>query len=255
MSDTLERIRQANQKRAEDEAKERQHQNQVESAKSLEKVLFHSFQSLVTVLEGNKTKGEAIALIADALDELKSKQGDNSTELATVKAGLEELEKQIKEVPTDSLKQMPKFLQQRETIKVTNLAELDNGFKQVEKAIKGMKLHVDAPKVDVKAPVVNVPETVVNVPEVDLLPLQAAMLDVTKAVKALKPKGATETKPINTLVTEAFDEYRLVYDTFDDDSEPQVEAIDYYLNNKKVARVKIKYNEDGLLLGGKKVKV
>jgi chromosome segregation ATPase len=258
MNDSLERIRQHNLQKAENEAKDRQHQEQVQASKSLEKVLFQSFQSLVTVLEGDKTKGQAIALIADALDELKDQHSDSHTEVATIKAGLEELEKQIKDIPSDSLKKLPKFLQARETIKVTNLHDLDKGFESVEKAIKAMKLHVAAPEVKVDAPIVNVPETVVNVPEVDLMPLQATMQDVIKAIKTLKPKledGATETKPVNVLVSERFDEYRLVYDTFDDTGSPQIEAINYFLKNKRVARVEYKYNDDGLLLGGKKVKV
>ncbi len=189
---SIDKIRQVNDKKAELETKERQHKEQLDRSASLESVLFNSFQSLVTVLEGNGDKAEAIAMVVRALDKLDKEGSDNKTELATVKAGLTELEQQLKDVPIDSLKQIPKFLQQRDVIKVTNLSELDKGFAQIEKAIKNMELTVEAPQVSVKAPNVNVPAPIVNVPGTDLKPLQTAMLDVVKAVKAVKiPKPST----------------------------------------------------------------
>lgn len=184
--DGIDKLRQANEKRVELELKDRQHKEQLASSASLENVLFSSFQSLISVLQGNATKAEAISLVVNALDKLEKTNQDNQMDLALVKSGLMALEKELKAIPTNSLKQIPKFLQQREVIRVTNLSDLDKGFNKIETAIKGMKLDVEAPQVHVDAPKVNLPTPIVNIPETDLKPLQKSMLDVVKAIKAIK---------------------------------------------------------------------
>lgn len=185
-NENLDKIREINAKKSEVETKDKQHKERLASSASLEHVLFESFQSLVSVIEGSGKKGEAIGLIVNALDKLDKASELNKSDVSLVKAGLTELEKQLKDIPADSLKQLPKFLQQREVIKVTNLDELDKGFKQVESAIKGMKLDVQAPKVTVKASDVKMPAPIVNIPETDLKPLQGSMLDLLKAIKGIK---------------------------------------------------------------------
>lgn len=198
---SLDKIRQLNVKKAETELKNTQHKEKLASAASLEHVLFESFQSLVAVLEGNGKKGEAIGLIVTALDKLDKASDLNKADVQLVKSGLTELEKQLKEIPTGDLKQIPKFLQQREVIKVSNLSEMDAGFKLVEAAIKSMKLDVKAPVVNVDAPKLNVPAPVVNVPKTDLKPLQTSMLDVIKAIKAIKPSNfTTDNKEVESLL-------------------------------------------------------
>ncbi len=193
MDNRIDKIRQSNEKKAELELKTRAIQDQNKNSKSLENVLFESFKSLVSVLEGDSTKAQTIGLIVEALDKLDKGTSDNKLEVATIKSGLETLEEQIKSIPTESLKQIPKFLQQRDTIKVTNLKELDAGLSRIEKAVKGMNLSVEAPVVNVEPQKLNIPAPVVNVPKTDLKPLQDTMLNVIKAIKAVKIPAQKET--------------------------------------------------------------
>lgn len=166
---------------------------QAEQAKSLEKVLFNSFQSLVSVLEGQGTKAETIALIVRALDDLDKQSSDNTTEVQMIKSGLETLEKQISEIPTDSLKKIPKFLQQREEVKVSNLTDLSDVLERVEAAVKSLELNVEAPKINLPAPQVKVDAPIVNVPETDLSPLVKTMREVVEAVKTIEYPSIPET--------------------------------------------------------------
>lgn len=254
---SIEQLREANNRRSEDEAKNRKHQEQLDTSKSLESTLFQGFQSLVSVLEGENSKAEAIGLIVTMLDKLEKSGTDNKTDIGVIKSGLKTLEEQIGAIPTDSLKKIPKFLEQREDVKVTNFADLKEWFGNIEKAIKQLKLDVKAPVVNVEAPKVSVPTPIVNVPEMSLKPLESAISEVTKAVKASKPElkdGAIKTYSAQGLINEPFDEYKLVYkSTLDDDAEPVITAITYWNSGKKVATLKYTYDREGNLTGGKRV--
>jgi hypothetical protein len=200
-NDSLDKIRQANEKKAQVQLDQSRHEEEMQHARSLESILFQSFQSLVSVLEGNGEKGEAIGLIVNALDKLDKASDLNKNDVLLVKQGLTELEKQLKDIPVGDLKQIPKFLQQREVIKVSNLSEMDKGFKLVEAAIKSLKLDVKAPVVRVDAPQITTPTPVVNVPKTDLEPLKTTMLDVVKAVRAIKPATfTTDNKDVEALL-------------------------------------------------------
>lgn len=257
MTDSIDRIRQANAAKAEAEAKDRKHHEQVASSKSLESTLFQGFQSLVSVLEGGNTKGEAISLIVEMLDTLKDSNKDNHTDIKLIQSGLKTLEEQLSTIPTDSLKKIPKFLEQRDTIKVTNFKELEDGFTKIEEAVKSIKLDLKAPVVKVDTPVVNVPAPIVNVAEPNLEPLQGALREVTKAVKANKPElkdGAIKTYSAQGLINQEFDEYRLVYkSTLVDGAEPVISGITYWNAGKKVATLKYTYDSEGNLTGGKRL--
>lgn len=256
--DTIARIRRNNQMKASQDLDKQRHQEQTNSNAHMQRAIFESFQALVGALNGDQTKAEALSRIFKTLEDLGGKAKNTDTDLALLKSGLTTLEKELRAIPADDLKQLPKFLQQREKIKVTNLDELQEGFTKVVEAIHSMNLSVEAPVVNIDAPVVNVPETVVNVPEFDIKPLKDAMLGVVEAIKSTQMKldnGALKTRAVNTLVHETFDEYRLHYDAFDDESEhPRIEAISYYLAGKTVARVTYAYNKAGQLIGGKRAK-
>ena len=258
--DVLQRIADTNQKndqRVRDADSKTMQLKQMQQAASLEQTIFNSFRALVSVLEGDKSQGQAVAMVIDSLNKLEGEDKDNKTQIALIKVGLKTLEKELKAVPTDSLKQLPKFLEQKETIKVTNLKELDTQFSKLETAIKSIKTTVEAPKVSVQAPEVNVPAPVVNVPEVDLQPLKDAMDLVLQAIKNASPEltdGAVNVHQVNQLITEKFDEWKVVEDTFDEEDEPVVKGIKYYLNRKKVAELKFTLR-NGRVIGVKKAKV
>lgn len=175
-----------NRERAAAALEERRHQESSKNNSMMQHAIFESFNALVGAIQGDNTKGEAISLIVSTLDKLDSKLGDHNTELETVKAGLDTLQKQLKEVPVGDLKQLPKFLQQRETIKVSNLKDLDAAFKSIEQAIKAQNLHVESPKVTVEAPKITTPAPVVNVEAPDLSSLLKPLETLHKTFKSFR---------------------------------------------------------------------
>lgn len=252
MNDTLQRIRQTNQQRIKDALEEQRSSKAAETNAFNQRVIFDAFQAMVDALNGEKTKSEAISQIFKALEENEEKFKNSQTDIQLLKSGLETLRGQLEEVPTDDLKKIPKFLEQRESVKVSNLSELKVSLESVLEAIKKQKLHVEAPVVNVPEAVVNVPTPVVNVDAPDLSPLSSGLEKVTKAVKANKQPDIVKTENTNTLITEKFDQFKLVYDEFDEGSD-KVEAIVYYNKGKKVARINYTYDDSGNLTGGKKV--
>jgi hypothetical protein len=250
---SLDKIRQVNDKKADSDLQLKLHKEQLDSSDSLQRILFDSFNSLVSVLEGNGTKGEAIGLIVNALEKLDKDIGANKTETALIKSGLSTLEEQLKDIPTGELKQIPKFLEQRETVKVSNLDGLESALKGLETAIKAQKLSVKSPDVNVQAPEVHVPAPVVNVPAMDLEPLQTLISEVKTVLTKLKSPSVQKTEQQNTLISEKFDEYKVVYaGKFDDDEDTRVSATQYFLAGKKVATLKYSYDKEGNLTGVKK---
>jgi len=253
MSDIIERIKSANQERSRSEMENKHRSEQQQSNTFNQKVIFDAFQSMVQALEGDTTKAQAIGQIFKALESHEDEFKTNKNDLHVLRSGLDTLQKQLETIPVNDLKQIPKFLQQRDTVKVSNLDELKGPMSDVLKAIKGQKLHVEAPKVEVKSPVVNVPAPVVNVEKTDLSPIKKGLEEVTKAVKNNKVPDSIKTEQTNTLICEKFDQFKLVYDDFDtDDEDPRVEAIIYYNKGKKVARINYTYDNSDNLIGGKK---
>jgi hypothetical protein len=164
------------------------HKQQMERLTSLEKSLVVSLRQLVQFLDGKTTKTEVvnqlksiktpdIDKVVSALEKLDSSVKGGKIDISPLVKGINALEKQLTELP----KSLPKAPEQLDTIKVSNLAELD--FKSLEKAIKGLKL--EAPEVNVAAP-----EVKVDAP--DLKPLQESLLDVIKAVKAIPEVPQTD---------------------------------------------------------------
>lgn len=260
--DSIQRIKQINSQRSADLQTDSKHKELLLSSIQTQETIVKTTQALVNYLSRSVTKTEVVNQLKeigtpDALkvvsavnslhDTLKSHKDVDLTEVTTLmKSLLEETKKIPKSTP-----------EQPDSFEVKNLGDLNSNFASLEKAVKGLKLSVEAP--------------VVNVDKPDLSPIKTSLLDVISAVRALKfptpelpfedkgkatklklENGSVPTTQTNILVHEKFDEYRLVYDDFAD--EPNIEAIVYYLKGKKVARIKYSY-KDGRLTGAKKVGV
>lgn len=247
--DALERIRQANQTKVARQQLEKQHSEQMSANAAVQSAIFNSFQMMADMFKDGQTKMSDLFRIVEQLDQSKL----NANEAEVIKAGLKTLEKQIKDVPVDDLKQLPKFLERPDTIKVSNLTDIKQYFASLESAIKALKLNVEAPVVNVPEPVVNVPAPVVNVDAPNLNPIEKGLESVTKAVKANKLPERIKTEQQNSLINFEFDEWRGVTDEFDDGENPRYEATIYYSKGKKVARINYKYDDNGNLVGAKRV--
>lgn len=246
--DTLERIRQANQNKAAQQQLSQQHQDQMQSTAAVQSAIFNSFRSIADMFQDGQTKMSDLFRVVEQLQSSKL----STTEAEVIKAGLKALEKQIKDVPVNDLKQLPKFLERPDAVKINNLKDVKEYFTSLEKAIKALKLNVEAPVVNVPEAVVNVPAPIVNVDAPDMKPLQNGLESVTKAVRGIKYPDRMKTEQQNSLINFEFDEYKLIRDEFEED-EPRVEATVYYLKGKKVARINYKYDDSGNLTGAKRV--
>lgn len=134
-----------------------------------------------------------------------------------------------------------------ETVTISNQVDNKAEFAKLEKAIKALKLNVEAP-------VVNVPEQVVNVDAPDLKPLETGLNGVEKAVKVSSEEMTTAfEKTASGIITEKFDEYRINYTKDDFSDEKVVAGITYLLKGKKVAKLEYKYDSSGDLKGAKRV--
>jgi hypothetical protein len=249
-------IREANALRATQAQEQSVHKEQLDSSAAMRSMLFQSFNGLIDAIKDNGNKGEAIAMIVKALDELQKGHNGHDTQLSMVESGLKTLEKQLADIPTGDLKQIPKFLEQRDTVKVSNLTGLESAISSLEKAVKAQKLEVKAPDVNVDAPKVTVPAPVVNVDAPNLSPITDAVKEVKTALNKLKAPDVQRTEQQNTLIHEKFDEYKIKYSHSldeDDDVNPPIAGIVYLFEGKKVAELKYSYDKEGNLLGGKRV--
>lgn len=159
-----------------------QHKQQLDRLTSLEKTLVSSLQQLVKFLDGKTTKTEVVNQlqsirtpdtdkVVSALERLDSSVKGGKLDISPLVKGLDALEKQLKELP----KSFPEAPEQLDTIKVSNLKELDiDGLK---KAINGLEL---------KAPDVNVSAPEVKVEAPDLEPLKKSILTIVDSIKAIK---------------------------------------------------------------------
>lgn len=175
-----------------------QHTIQMQKLDSLEKSLVSSMRQLVLFLDGKTTKTEVInqlksvntpdiEKVVKAVEKLDSSVRSGKLDITPLTKGLDALEKQLKQLP----KSFPEAPEQREDVKVTNLAELD--IEGLKSSIKGLKL--EAPKVEVK------PELNIEAP--DLEPLKNSLLDVVNAVKAIPQPEKTDTSKVEKQLEEA----------------------------------------------------
>lgn len=200
--------------------------------RSIEQTIIRSFAEIVKYLDGHTSKTEVI-------NQLKS---IGTPDVDKVVAAVKALDTTIKSTQAVDTSKLEKALQSLslDSVRVTNLSDLDKRLDAVTKAVKGIKFN---PVIDVKTP-----EAKVTVQQEGLEPLQAAMLEVVQAVRDIDIPAAAE--PVSAFVDEKFDEYTIEY--FDEDDERPV-ATHYFLDGTKVATVAFSYNGAGNLVGAKKV--
>jgi len=199
--------------------------------RSIEQTIIRSFAEIVKYLDGHTSKTEVI-------NQLKS---IGTPDVDKVVAAVKALDTTIKSTQAVDTSKLEKALQSLslDSVRVTNLSDLDKRLDAVTKAVKGIKFN---PVIDVKTP-----EAKVTVQQEGLEPLQAAMLEVVQAVRDIDIPAA---EPVSAFVDEKFDEYKIEY--FDEDDERPI-ATHYFLDGKKVATVAFSYNGAGNLVGAKKV--
>lgn len=130
-----------------------------------------------------------------ALSQIAQLVRDNQLDLNPIQQQLDGVTQLLAALP----KQFPEAPEQRESVSVSNLGDLDERFAELAKDIKGLKLVAEAPQVNV-----DVPEPRVIVQEADLSELRTPMLDVLKAVKSIQ---IPEPKPTDvTGIEERLDE-------------------------------------------------
>jgi hypothetical protein len=251
-TDPIKRIREANELKAGKAVDQRRHDERRMDAVNTQDAILSSFRSLVDYLEKRTSKTEVVNQLEsigtpDALevakavremhDTLKTHENTDLSEIASLlKSQLSEL----KQVPKDKVTiDIPK------SVTVDNQTDYSKDFKSLLEAVKAIKLTAEAPKVEVKPADVHVEKT-------DLKPLVQA---VEKSAKDNKLPDVVQTKQINTLVTETYDEYRMNYDTFDDDPDAPPTSITYFNKGKKVAVVSYDRDDAGRLTSVKKVAV
>lgn len=249
--DPIARIRKINEEKAAEQQSSNRHAELVTSVQRTQEVIAQSFQILVDYLDQKVGKTEVVnqlkevgtpdALkVADAVDSLhETIKSREKTDLTEITAVMRELLVQTKQIP----KELPEQKEAKVIDYTKQMKALLDAVSDVQKAVQKQKLVAEAP-------VVKPADVHVKAP--DLKPLQGSMDKVIKAVEKNKPLDDISTTQKNSLITEEFDEYKLVYDDFEDE-EPRVDAIQYYFKGKKVARVNYTYNDDGMLVGAKKV--
>lgn len=210
---------------------------------ALQETIVKVAKSVVDFVEGNTTK----AVVLNQIKDFATHQ--DSQELISSVDALHDTIKNTNKVDVSELtKVVNTFLEEAKELKQGITVDVPDNTKDLEalkKELANIYKAIKAQKLTAEAPVVNVPET-------DLSPIK----DVEKAVKKVElgrvVDNAQEVSQVNALITKRFDEYRIKYNSLDDD-DPRVESITYYLKNKKVAQLKYKYDSDGNLTGGKRV--
>jgi hypothetical protein len=161
--DSIKNIRDINQRNAQMKVEADRASEQSQSNAATQQVLFEAFQAMVEALRGDKTKSEAMARILQILDLNQQALEENKEKLEVLTLGLGTLEEELKALPEDGLKSIPRFLAQKEFVKVSNFDELSEMFGVMVEAIREHALNAAPPVVNVPEPVVNLPAPVVHV--------------------------------------------------------------------------------------------
>lgn len=258
MEDSIKRLKEINKDNAQRALVNAQHdENQIANIR-LQETVVKSFEYLIGYLEDRVSKTVIVNQLReigtpDALEVVKAVDNlhntlktHENTDLSEITGVMKSLLEETKKIPKDKV-EIPK----------EQKIDYSKQFDSLTKAIQAVETEIKAQKLHVEAPVVNVPETQVNVEAPDLKPLEKGYKEVVKAVKAnaLDKEGdAIKTHSVNGLVTEKYDEYRMVYDTFVSEENPKLEGIKYYYKGKLVCTLKYKYDQHGNLVSGKRVK-
>lgn len=149
-----------------------QFKNRTAQLESLEKTLIDGINHLVKFMAGQTTKTEVVNHLKEIstpdiekllpeLEKLQKGVLDSKTDIKPLIDALNALKREVSLIP----KTLPKF-EQKESVKVSNLAEIKLDTSKVEEAIKKIKFEANP---------------VVNVEKPDFKPVQDILLDILKA--------------------------------------------------------------------------
>jgi hypothetical protein len=149
-----------------------QYKERTAQLESLQKSMIESMKVLISFLDKKTTKTEVVnqlneigtpdALkVVSAVQKLEETINGKQIDLKPVIEALNSLKRETTLIPS-KIK-----VEKTEQVKVSNLSEVKFDTKDLEKAIKGLDLKVDAP--------------IINTEKVDLKPLKDVMLDLLKA--------------------------------------------------------------------------
>jgi hypothetical protein len=199
-SDKTKLARELHDSKTKEALKTKRHNEQLLKLSQVERSMVSAIQQLVRFLDGKTTKTEVI-------NQLKSISTPDVDKVVTALKGLDQtvvknkvdlspLEKVLTSILNEQKKSLKeiKFPEQKDTVKVSNLKELD--LTPFVEAVKSLKF--EAPKVDVK-----VPQTKINVEKPDLKPLQSTLLQIVTTLERQKFP-----EPIKTDLTKVEDELK-----------------------------------------------
>jgi hypothetical protein len=149
---------------------------------ALQSTMIGAFNHLIKYMDGKTTKTEVINQLKSistpdvdkvvvALSKLDQDVLDSRIDLKPLLEAMNGVKRELSLIPKSHAPQ----IEQKDSIKVSNLDDVKLDTTELIKAVKALDL-----KVDVKAPVVNVEKT-------NLKPLQDVMLDLLKAINKQKP--------------------------------------------------------------------
>jgi hypothetical protein len=138
----------------------KQYQQRTAQLDEMSNTIVLSVTELIKFLDGKTTKTEVVNQlksistpdvdkVVTAISKLDKDILSNKLDIKPLKQGLDALKRELSLIP----KSLPKIPEQKDAIKVTNLNEVTLDTKDLEKAIKDLKLD---PKIDVASPTVNV---------------------------------------------------------------------------------------------------
>jgi hypothetical protein len=258
---SIERIKQINQENADKALSSGRHEQSLSQLQQVQDTIVQAAVIILEYLDGKTTKTEVLNQISSvstpdfehivtAVDSLGAKIDENKLDLSPLKDDFKTLNDTLKSLP----EKLPKPDKPLSEISVSNLKEMDT--QSIVDAIEALDLHVEAPQVNVEKPELKpIQDTLLKVVKaVDDIEIPKPESPYTKKGKSVKVEledGAIPTQQKNLLINEKFDEYKLVYDDFDEDNET-IQAIHYFYKKKKVATLKYKYDNKGRLISGKR---
>lgn len=160
---------------------DKQYADRTAQLEALQSTVIKAFNTLIRFMDGKTSKTEVVNQLKSistpdvdkvvvALSKLDKDVLDSKLDLNPVLEALSGLKQELAQIPKGHAPQ----IEQKETVKVSNLDDVKLDTTDLIKAIKALDL-----KVDVKAPVINTEK-------VDISPLKDVMLDLLKAFNKQK---------------------------------------------------------------------
>ena len=232
MNPQIQELREQRLKRADQDVTAQQSQQIVQGLAKLDQTTVQAVSALIEYLQGSVTRTEVV-------NQLDSVRTPDSMKVMSAVNDMHATLKKLKIPQTEKNKE----------VAISNLSTLENKLDGLETAINKLNnKKIPAPQVKVdaaKPPEVTVQPTDVQV-DIDIKPIQKELQKLRESV---------EKTPVeeNSLISEKFDEWKVIEDLFDPE-EPLVTGIEYYLDGVLVAKLDYE-TDDGRIVGVKKVKL